>query len=519
MSIYQSGYTGAEIDERLEWAEEISPHITKNMNTEAGIHGIRYWQDTLEYYNGTAWVEIETGGGGSSVTVKTASAWTSENPILLLGEIGVEGDTNKIKIGNGIGRWNTLSYIAQGAKGDPGQDGYTPVKGIDYFDGNNGYTPIKGVDYSDGAKGDDGVSPTVTVNTNNQTTYKLNITDSSGTITTPNLKGTEGGPGEKGDTGPKGDKPAHQWVGTSLQIENPNGTWGTAINLKGESGEGSGNMHTSTYDPTGKNADIFAYTDTGLSGKVNNARVLTDVPAGAKFTDTVYTHPTTAGNKHIPTGGASGQFLKYSASGTAVWGADNDTITTVNGKTGAITKTDITSLGIPAQDTVYTHPTTSGNKHIPSGGSANQILKYSADGTAVWADNAGGSSVTVVDNLTSTSTTNALSANQGRELDELISTVSGDVDAKAQTITYTTTVTTTWTGTSAPFSQAVTVTGITANDNPIADIVLTGTYEADMQMEADWANIYRIVTSTNTVTFYSHAKTEMSIPVQFKVVR
>jgi len=38
-----------------------------------------------------------------------------------------------------------------------------------------------------------------------------------------------------------------------------------------------------------------------------------------------YVHPTTAGNKHIPTGGAAGQFLKYSASGTAVWAADNDT--------------------------------------------------------------------------------------------------------------------------------------------------------------------------------------------------
>ena len=54
----------------------------------------------------------------------------------------------------------------------------------------------------------------------------------------------------------------------------------------------------------------------------------------------------------------------------------------------AVVKTDITGLGIPAQDTVYTHPTSSGNKHIPSGGSAGQFLKWSADGTAVWgADN------------------------------------------------------------------------------------------------------------------------------------
>ena len=38
----------------------------------------------------------------------------------------------------------------------------------------------------------------------------------------------------------------------------------------------------------------------------------------------------------------------------------------------------------------YTHPTTSGNKHIPSGGSADQILRWSADGTAVWGDEKGG---------------------------------------------------------------------------------------------------------------------------------
>ena len=43
------------------------------------------------------------------------------------------------------------------------------------------------------------------------------------------------------------------------------------------------------------------------------------VPSDAKFTDTVYTHPTSAGNKHIPSGGSSGQFLKWSSAGTATW--------------------------------------------------------------------------------------------------------------------------------------------------------------------------------------------------------
>ena len=34
---------------------------------------------------------------------------------------------------------------------------------------------------------------------------------------------------------------------------------------------------------------------------------------------TKYVHPTTAGDKHIPTGGAINNYLKYDASGTAVW--------------------------------------------------------------------------------------------------------------------------------------------------------------------------------------------------------
>ena len=49
------------------------------------------------------------------------------------------------------------------------------------------------------------------------------------------------------------------------------------------------------------------------------------VPADAVFTDTVYSHPTSSGNKHIPSGGSAGQFLKWSADGTAVWAADNNT--------------------------------------------------------------------------------------------------------------------------------------------------------------------------------------------------
>lgn len=38
-----------------------------------------------------------------------------------------------------------------------------------------------------------------------------------------------------------------------------------------------------------------------------------------------YTHPTSAGNKHIPAGGQSGQILRWSGDGSATWGPDYNT--------------------------------------------------------------------------------------------------------------------------------------------------------------------------------------------------
>lgn len=38
-----------------------------------------------------------------------------------------------------------------------------------------------------------------------------------------------------------------------------------------------------------------------------------------------YTHPSDSGNKHIPSGGSSGQILVWKADGEAQWGTDKDT--------------------------------------------------------------------------------------------------------------------------------------------------------------------------------------------------
>lgn len=54
----------------------------------------------------------------------TAANWTSTNPTLSIGEIGLETDTAKWKFGNGSTAWNSLAYAyAAGAQGPTGATG------------------------------------------------------------------------------------------------------------------------------------------------------------------------------------------------------------------------------------------------------------------------------------------------------------------------------------------------------------------------------------------------------------
>lgn len=51
----------------------------------------------------------------------TAAAWTTANPILADGEIGVESDTDLFKIGDGLTAWTSLAY--GGLSGTAGTNG------------------------------------------------------------------------------------------------------------------------------------------------------------------------------------------------------------------------------------------------------------------------------------------------------------------------------------------------------------------------------------------------------------
>ena len=76
----------------------------------------------------------------------TATNMTADNITLPSGVFGIETDTLKMKVGDGVTAWNSLAYLPGG------------VDGIDGIDGTNGTNGIDGINGTDGADGVDGGS-------------------------------------------------------------------------------------------------------------------------------------------------------------------------------------------------------------------------------------------------------------------------------------------------------------------------------------------------------------------------
>ena len=65
----------------------------------------------------------------------TAANWTASNPTLALGEMGLETDTKKRKLGDGVTAWNTLTYEASGITlGETATDAYRGDRGKIAYD-------------------------------------------------------------------------------------------------------------------------------------------------------------------------------------------------------------------------------------------------------------------------------------------------------------------------------------------------------------------------------------------------
>lgn len=228
--------------------------------------------------------------------------------------------------------------------GPQGPVGPAGAKGL------TGATGVPGATGPAGAKGADGgawlsgaIAPTTQgktgdyyINTSNFDVYSK----SSGSwVKTGNIKGATG---SIGPAGPKGDTGAQGSVGA----QGPKGDVGAAgiAGVKGATGDRGAAGPTGPQGVKGDKGDTGpAGTNTNMAGATNSVAGkagLAPAPAAGAATrylrsdgtwsvppdtNTVYTHPTGAGNNHIPAGGATGQFLKWSAAGTAVWAADNNT--------------------------------------------------------------------------------------------------------------------------------------------------------------------------------------------------
>lgn len=95
-----------------------------------------------------------------------------------------------------------------------------------------------------------------------------------------------------------------------------------------------------------------------------------------------YVHPSTHAASMI-TQDATHRFVSDTEKTT--WNGKASKSVATTSADGLMSSEDKTKLdGIATGANKYVHPTTSGNKHIPSGGSAGQVLKWSADGVAVW---------------------------------------------------------------------------------------------------------------------------------------
>lgn len=283
----------------------------------------------------------------------TRSAWTTANPTLAAGELGVETDTLKFKVGNGSSAWAGLAYASLAFQGA--------------YAGGTAYYPGDIVTYNGSAYVN---ILTSTGNLPTNTTY-FSVLASKGDTGATGPQGSTGATGDTGPQGPAGTSFTFQgaWssatayavndvvvrnsqtyisiqAGTNQDPATQTAYW-TLMAAKGADGEVS---LTGAQTLTNKTITSAKYTVSAL-GSISGAQTL-DLAAATEFTATL-TGATTLSFSNAP-GAGSGQvvYLRLTNAGatTITWPA--------NTKFAGGTAPTLTSSGVDVLAVKYDLATT-----------------------------------------------------------------------------------------------------------------------------------------------------------------
>lgn len=102
------------------------------------------------------------------------------------------------------------------------------LRGARGFDGPQGRRGRRGIKGETGPRGHNGIDG------------RIGIDGRQGEVGPRGVKGDKGDKGDVGAQGAPGPAPRHKWEGTRLSFEQPDGTFGRAVNLQGPGGAGGG---------------------------------------------------------------------------------------------------------------------------------------------------------------------------------------------------------------------------------------------------------------------------------------
>ena len=138
----------------------------------------------------------------------TAVEWTTDNPTLAIGEMAIETDTYRFKIGDGIRDWIRLPYGGlegpTGSRGPTGATGSTGVTGPTGFTGATGHTGATGSTGVTGPTGFTGATGPTGATGSTGVTGPTGYTGYTGSTGFTGIQGSTGTLILSGSTGPTG---------------------------------------------------------------------------------------------------------------------------------------------------------------------------------------------------------------------------------------------------------------------------------------------------------------------------